>query len=180
MAEAYSQEFSVVYDGVNLPQGLGFLVSNLTTGSQMSFRLYALNYNGRSPVSDTFTFNVCTQPKGMQTPFKISSQPDSLVLGWDDPIDNGGCPITGYAIFRDDSIGGDVDVEINEAEDPLIRDNPILKQATVTNFPANTVGNFFRYKMRVYNREGSSESALITLLNAGPPDPPASPVVLLE
>lgn len=34
--------------------------------------------------------------------------------------------------------------------------------------------------MRVYNREGSSESALITLLNAGPPDAPLSPVVLLE
>ena len=35
--------------------------------------------------------------------------------------------MTGYAIFRDDSIGGDVDVEINEDNDPLIRDIAILK-----------------------------------------------------
>lgn len=42
------------------------------------------------------------------------------------------------------------------------------------------MGSFFRYKVRVNNREGSSESALVTLLNAGPPNKPAGPVVLLE
>ena len=63
----------------------------------------------------------------MSAPYKISSEPDSLVLAWLDPLDNGGCPVTGYAIFRDDSIGGDVDVEINEDNDPLIRDIAILK-----------------------------------------------------
>lgn len=84
--------------------------------------------------------------------------------------------MTGYAIFRDDSVGGDVDIEINEENDPLIRDKAILKQATVTNYPANTVGNFFRYKMRAYNREGYTESALVSFLNAGPPDKPAETV----
>ena len=86
---------------------------NLTTGSEVQFRLYALNYNGQSLASDTYTFNVCTEPKGMPPPYKISSEPNSLVLAWFDPLDNGGCPITGYAIFRDDSIGGDVTVEVN-------------------------------------------------------------------
>ena len=142
----------------------------------MQFRLYALNFNGRSPASEIFTFNVCTAPKGMQPPYKLESVPNSLLIGWDDPKDNGGCPITGYAIFRDNSIGGDVDEEVNIDNDPLIRNNPILKQARCTNYPTNTVGNFFRYKMRVYNREGFSESALVTFLNAGPPQTPSQKV----
>jgi hypothetical protein len=146
----------------------------------MSFRLYALTFNGRSVASDTFTFNICTVPKGMQPPFKISSQQNNLLLGWTNPTDNGGCPVTGYAVFRDDSIGGDVTVEINQDDDANIRNNPVLKQALVTNFPTGTESNFFRYKMRVYNREGYSESSLVTFLNAGPPDAPSLPVDLIE
>ena len=49
----------------------------------------------------------------MQAPFKVSSEANSLVLGWEDPLDNGGCPITGYALFRDDGAGGAVTTEIN-------------------------------------------------------------------
>ena len=146
----------------------------------MSFRLYALNYNGKSEPSDIYTFNVCTVPKGMQSPFKIFSISNSITLGWKEPQSNGGCAVIGYAIFRDDSVGGDVIVEVNEDNDTEIRDNSILRQATISNFPVDTVGNFFRFKMRVYNREGSSESALVTFLNAGPPDKPSSKVLLLE
>ena len=180
MAEGDSQEFTVVYDGQNLPQGTDFLVDNLTTGSELAFRLYALNYNGRSEASDIFKFNVCTVPKGMMPPYKIRSEPNEIVIGWSDPLDNGGCPITGYAIFRDDAQGSDVTIEVNEDDDPNIRNDPVLKQATITSFPTDTVGSFFRFKMRVFNREGSSESALITLLNAGPPDAPTQTVELLE
>lgn len=63
----------------------------------------------------------------MQPPHKISSQPDSLVLGWTDPIESGGCPITGFAIYRDDSVGGEVTVEVNTDNDPQIRNNAVLK-----------------------------------------------------
>jgi hypothetical protein len=112
----------------------------------------------------------------MQPPFKLESVPNNILIGWNDPKDNGGCPVTGYAIFRDDSIGGDVTTEVNTDNDPAIRNNPVLKQALSTNFPANTVGKFFRYKMRVYNREGFSESALVTFLNAGPPKTPSQKV----
>ena len=46
MVVANSQDYVVIYNGENLPQGLSYNVTNLTTGSQMSFRLYAMNYNG--------------------------------------------------------------------------------------------------------------------------------------
>ena len=43
------------------------------------------------------------------------------------PQDDGGCPITGFALFRDDSIGGEPNVEINVDNDPSIRNNPVLR-----------------------------------------------------
>lgn len=50
----------------------------------------------------------------------------------------------------------------------------------MTNYPVDTVGSFFRYKVRVYNREGSSESSLVTLLNSGPPARPENPPEIVE
>ena len=117
----------------------------------------------------------------MPPPYKISSLKNSVTLAWNDPIDKGGCPITGYAIFRDEGDGvSEVTTEVNTDNDPQIRNDPTLKQSTVTFFPAATVGNRFRYKMQVFNREGYSDSALVTLLNAGPPDAPSNAVILLE
>ena len=127
MAEADSLEYETIYDGQNLPQGTSFLVTGLETGTRWSFKLYALNFNGKSEPTNIYTFNACTEPKGMQPPFKISSQANALVIGWTDPIDRGGCPITGYVVFRDDSAGGEVSIEVNEDNDPLIRNNPVLK-----------------------------------------------------
>ena len=63
----------------------------------------------------------------MQPPYNISSPPNSLVLSWGDPVSSGGCPLTGFAIFRDNSIGGEVTVEVNTNDDPQIRNNAVLK-----------------------------------------------------
>ena len=146
----------------------------------MSFRLYALNFNGVSEASDIDTFNVCTEPKGMPPPYKVSSVSNQLLLAWSEPLENGGCPISGFAIYRDDSYGSAVDTEVNADNDASIRDNPILRQASVTHFPPDTVGRYFRYKVEVFNREGSSDSSYVTLLNAGPPLPPTAAPVLNE
>ena len=105
---------------------------------------------------------------------------NQLVLAWSEPLENGGCPISGFAIYRDDSFGSDVDTEVNADNDASIRDNPILRQASVTNFPENTVGRYFRYKIEAFNREGSTDSSYVTLLNAGPPLAPTTAPVLDE
>ena len=63
----------------------------------------------------------------MQPPYKISSVSNELILAWNEPLENGGCPISGYAIYRDDSHGSDVDIEVNEENDSSIRGNPILR-----------------------------------------------------
>lgn len=58
-------------------------------------------------------------------------------------MDDGGCPITGYAVWKDDGTGSQVFTEVNTASDPAIRNIPTLGQATITNFPADSEGLIF-------------------------------------
>jgi hypothetical protein len=69
-----------------------------------------MNFNGLSTASGSFTFNACTVPIQMPKPFRIDegSTTDNIVIGWTQPADDGGCPITGYEIYRDDANGADV------------------------------------------------------------------------
>jgi hypothetical protein len=48
--------------------------------------------------------------------------------------DDGGCPIQGYQVFRDDGAASDLTFERNAVNDPLVKDIPTLRQLTVTNF----------------------------------------------
>ena len=50
-----------------------------------------------------------------------------MTLEWTAPNDDGGCPITGYAVFRDDGVTGDPTVEINSDNDIDIRNKPTLR-----------------------------------------------------
>jgi hypothetical protein len=34
-------------------------------------------------------------------------------LKWAEPLSNGGCPILGFALFRDDGISGNPTIEVN-------------------------------------------------------------------
>jgi len=116
----------------------------------------------------------------MMTPFKISTFTNSITIGWEEPASNGGCPLTGYAVYRDDGLGGDVTTEVNEVDDPLITGNPTLRQATITDFPADFEGVVFRFKVRAYNREDYVDSPFVRILNAGPPDDLTDAVVLVK
>ena len=142
--------------------GEGFI-----TGAKYTFRVIAINYNGQSVPSDEYWFNACMAPDLMSQPFRIDegSFQDNLVIGWSQPVDNGGCPITGYAIYRDDADTGDVTTQVNLE----IASNPVLRQVTITDFEANTGGMLYRVMVRAYNREGYTDSAFLTIMNAGHP-----------
>jgi hypothetical protein len=57
-----------------------------------------------------------------------------LIVGWNQPENNGGCPITGFSIHRDDAKGSDVTIEVNMPNDPQFTNNPTLRSALITNF----------------------------------------------
>ena len=117
----------------------------METGKTYKFKLVATNFNGQSAESSTYSFNVCNVPVMSTVPYRLASTTTSITVGWGDPIDDGGCPITGFAVFRDDGAGSAISTEVNLANDPLVRDIPTLDRLVVTNFPAATEGNTFRF-----------------------------------
>jgi len=132
-----------------------------------------MNFNGLSlDESDSFNFNACERPGSSYPPFKIGSTSSSITIGWERPTDDGGCPLIGYSVHRDDGFGGDFNTEVNIANDLAVRNMPTLRKLMVTNFPVNTGGKPFRFKVISYNREGQTDSGIATYLLAGVPSTP--------
>jgi hypothetical protein len=55
-------------------------------------------------------------------------------------VDNGGCRITSYVVYRNDGSIGDIITEVNTDNDPDVRDRPSLSSLMITNFPAASEG----------------------------------------
>jgi hypothetical protein len=132
-----------------------------------------MNFNGLSLIeSDIFVFNSCEIPGSFNPPFKIGSTSTSITVGWERPVDDGGCPLIGFAVFRDDGLGGDIITEVNLANDLAVRNMPTLRKLIITNFPNGMGGKPFRFKITAYNREGQRDSGVASYLLAGVPNTP--------
>jgi len=53
----------------------------------------------RSTISQ---FYACDLPVFDQRPNKIATSNTSITINWNEPVDNGGCTIEGYAVYIDD------------------------------------------------------------------------------
>ena len=78
-----------------------------------------------------------------------------MTLEWTAPEDDGGCPITSYAVFRDDGLTSAPSIEINSANDINVRDKPTLR-TLVALFDSADLGSKFAFHVRTYNREGET------------------------
>jgi hypothetical protein len=138
--------YVTVYDGAFKPGVLSHLVDGLTNGGLYSFRVLAVNYNGKSQPSASRAYYACRAPAGFAAPLVISRSRSQMVLQWVPPVDLGGCSVTGYAVFRDDGevgsrlAGAGITVELNSASDPQVRGKPSLSALTATAFSASAVG----------------------------------------
>jgi len=132
-----------------------------------------MNFNGFSPLeSEEFNFNACLVPSSFDPPFKIGSTTSTITIGWTKPIDDGGCPLIEFAVYRDDGLGGDLITEVNLANDLAVRKMFILRKLIVINFLANSGGKSFRFKITAFNREGKTDSGIATYILAGVPTAP--------
>ena len=116
-----------------------FAVSNLTPGILYRFKIQAKNFNGWGSESPIGAFYTCVVPSGLDIAIISSTSSESMTLSWTEPLNDGGCPITGYALFRDDGSSGDPTIEINMNDDVNIRDKPTLRTA-VANFDSAQLG----------------------------------------
>ena len=93
------------------------------TGALYQFRVAAVNFNGNSEYSDPLEVYACNYPSQPSPPVRIDGTKVSITLGWEQPKDDGGCPITGFRLFRDDGVGGTISTEVDPA---LINDIPTI------------------------------------------------------
>ena len=59
----------------------------------------------------------------MNQPVLVAVDETTFTISWDLPTDDGGCSITGYAIYRDDGAGGSI---TNSVDASTIANNPYL------------------------------------------------------
>lgn len=69
-----------------------------------------------------------------------------MTLNWVEPSSNGGCPILGYALFRDDGTTMNPSIEVNIPNDPAVRNIPTLRTVIAT-FPNADLGKKFTFKL---------------------------------
>ena len=55
----------------------------------------------------------CVPPSQLAPPSFVSTTTTSMTISWDAPLNDGGCPITGYAIFSDYGTGGLINVPVD-------------------------------------------------------------------
>ena len=170
-----SNEFVLIMNGTDQPERNEFLVLGLQSGERYRFKLQALNFNGASPLSSEFTFNACLAPSSLHAPYRLASTTSSITVGWTEALDDGGCPVTGYALFRDLADESAPSVEVNSASEAALRSVPTARELVVTNFAASSEGKFVRFSVRAYNREGHVDSGTyVSILYAAIPSKPSS------
>ncbi len=102
-----------------------------------------------------------------------------MIVRWTAPKDDGGCPITGYALFRDNGVTQIPNIEVNTNNDPLVRNIPTLREVEVALNSAD-LGTWYKYEVRAYNSEGSTSAQSVRLLFAVEPDKPSQGPVIVE
>lgn len=108
----------------------------------------------------------------MAAPTRLTSTEDSITIAWTPPASNGGCTVTGYAVFVDDGSDG-LFSEVNEEDDSNVRNIPGLSQLHITSpFTSAAAGTDYRIYVEVFNDAGSHSSEIATITLGDVPNPP--------
>ena len=165
------------FDGktYGLPSQMQFAVYGLMTGRDYKFTVAAQGINGIGEWSDPEeVFYACLPPSTMAAPRRLTSTTSSIAVSWSPPESDGGCEVSGYAVFVDDGVGGAF-VEVNEADDPQVRNIPGLSQLLITSpFTAAVAGTDYRIYVKAFNADGSLISEVATVTLGDVPSAPSS------
>ena len=145
MAKDTDGSFVLVFDGKNLRTITSYIAEDLITGNFYRFKVSAFNFNGEGSNSLVLSTYACIAPSIMTSPSRVSSTLSQFTLSWEEPSDDGGCPIIGYAVFRNDGESGSINTEVNSDYDTNIRDKPTLRFMQINSYPLNKIGKTFMY-----------------------------------
>lgn len=163
-------EYEMIYEDAQNALQREFEVKGLETGQLYQFKVAAINFNGKSVLSDALEVYSCDFPGQPDKPYRVTGTKEAITLGWAPPAENGGCPITSYYLYRDDGEAGTISIEVDAAD---INNRPTLTQHEVV-LTATDTGKQFRFKLVAENFEGVTESRVAAFIIAQEPDKPAS------
>lgn len=172
-----SETEKLVYDGYGLSKTNYAVISGLTEGQQYRFTVTAIDFNGEGARSTELSKYSCIAPSGIPRPQRVSSTSSQIVISWGNVTNTGGCPITGFAVYRDAGDNTDAIIEVNSANDLSVRNNPSLHQLTVTFFPISMEGKSFKFRIKAFNTEDSAYSGTASIVLAGVPQAPSIPPI---
>lgn len=104
VSENLDGDFVEIWNGRGRPDVLTLTIT-VTEGRMYHFRHRSFNYNGASPFSDVLATLSCVAPAPPGKPQWITSTVSTITFIWDDPIDDGGCPIRYFKVYRDSGNG---------------------------------------------------------------------------
>jgi len=122
-----SEDFVLIMNGTEQPERNEFSALGLQSGERYRFKLQALNFNGASVNSSVYTYNACLPPSSLPAPYRLDSTTSSITVGWNEPLDDGGCPITGFALYRDQADEGVPLTEVNSANEAGLASVPTVR-----------------------------------------------------
>ena len=172
MIDPVTDEWMDLLDASDDPDRLSHVKYGATTGETYSFRVFAVNFNGRSALAGSqVSILACGLPRHMDQPVYVTSSRTSITLRWSPPIDDGGCPAYDYAVYLAGTGAGPW-TEVN----PAARSDPSLDEFSCEIFPAgSSLGDRFLFKIVASNQQGSVESFLSApMLWAGVPAKPSA------
>lgn len=173
-------DYDLVYDGEGVLTVVTYEAMDLDTGHPYRFYTLALNHVGESAPSEVTQIFACDKPSGLSAPTKVSVSKTSVTVKWTQPSDDGGCPIASYGILRDGGPSDDTFVEVHASE---VNDHPSLDEFTVTDLPADIVGEQIKIKMQTFNIGGyssQSEEVLVVTISDKPSAPTNGPVSVTD
>jgi len=171
--------FYEIWNGRGRPEVLLHEMA-VQTGAKYSFRHKSINFNGESEYSEVLETYACVSPSPPGAPTWITSSTTTISLSWEGSVDDGGCPIIGYRLFRDAGDGsGAASTEIHSEE---LQSNSQATGQVVTALPADSLGNEFVFQLKVLTDytnwdlgDGVAGLASQPILLAGVPGTPPTP-----
>lgn len=131
-----------------------------------------MNHNGESPLSDALLVHACVAPDPPPLLERLTGDATTITLAWQAPIDDGGCPITGYQLKRDSGLGIG-DTITTEVDAGAINSRPALREHQVVLSTSET-GLPIRFQLTAINAEGSAVSEIFRFILAALPSKPPS------
>jgi hypothetical protein len=131
------------------------------------------------------TYYACAAPTAVQTPRYVASDGTALTITveWERPIDNGGCAVLGYRLYRTAGLTDPNGLaDFFDQTEPSIQvtslsdSDPSATQHTVALSGTGTLGELYKIKVEAYNQAGAtSSSSLAVVLASLPSQPPQIP-----